>query len=273
MIVDSHIHTKHFSGDAQMSITELIPAAIKARISAAVITEHYDDDLPREIQEKMTFDLDEYYHSFLSWQKDCPPDLSLRMGIEFGYQKQLCSKYKNIADSYPFDSIIMSNHLFEGKDPFFYRDCYDLPKEVLHEKYIHSLSDMIESCDCFDILGHYDYIVRYSPIPDPSMKYIDCPDAFDRLFRLLVQSKKSLEINTRTINKLFQAGVTDYMPDSNILKRYIELGGQKITLGSDSHDSDTLACHFDSTSQYLKTFGFLTYSHYVNRHEIQSCLI
>jgi histidinol-phosphatase (PHP family) len=255
-----------------MSIAELIPAAVNAHISAAVITEHYDDDFPHEISVPMTFDLDEYYHSFLSWQKNCPPELSLRLGIEFGYQNHLCSRYKSIANSYPFDSIILSNHLFEGKDPYYFRDCYDLPKEALHEKYIHSLSDMIESCDCFDILGHYDYIVRYSPLPDPSMKYKDCPEAFDRLFRLLIRSKKSLEINTRTINKLFNSGVIEYMPDADILKRYIDLGGQRITLGSDSHDSDTLACHFESTSQYLMTLGISNNSHYVNRQEVRNNL-
>ena len=44
MITDSHIHTRHFSGDGKMTVDELFVAARKIGLSSIVITDHYDDD-------------------------------------------------------------------------------------------------------------------------------------------------------------------------------------------------------------------------------------
>lgn len=270
MITDSHLHTIHFSGDAKMTIDELINAAERAGLTEAVITEHFDDDFPHEIPVPLTFDLPKYFESFAKWTRRCPPSLTLRMGIEFGYQLQLEPKYDLISRSFPFDSIILSNHLYGGVDPYFYRDCYLMSKSDLHSTYINSLADMAERCTFYDILGHYDYIVRYSPLQDPTMRYLDCPEAFDRLFKILISSEKSLEINTRTIDKLTRAGVHNPFPDQEILARYLELGGTRITLGSDSHDPSTLACHFEETISFLKMIGFQDNTSYIGRKEIRT---
>jgi histidinol-phosphatase (PHP family) len=250
-----------------MTIDELFDAAELAGLTELVITEHFDDDFPHELPVPLTFDIPMYFEAFSKWIQACPPSILLRKGIEFGYQYQLKQKYDLISQSYPFDSIILSNHLIGGVDPYFYRDCYKMPKSDLHFTYINSLADMAERCSFYDILGHYDYIVRYSPLEDPTMRYVDCPEAFDRLFKILISSEKSLEINTRTIDKLRRIGMKNSFPDQAILARYLELGGTRITLGSDSHDPSTLACHFEDTIAYLKMIGFQENTSYVNRKE------
>lgn len=270
MITDSHIHTIHFSGDAKMTIAELLEAAELAGLSEIVITEHFDDDFPHELPVPLTFDIDSYFEAFSKWEQACPPAITLRKGIELGYQLQLERKYELLSKSYPFDSIILSNHLFNGADPYFYRDCYLMSKSDLHRAYINSLADMAERCSFYDILGHYDYIVRYSPQKDPTMHYSDCPDAFDRLFKILISTGKSLEINTRTIDKLKRAGVQNPFPDQELLSRYLLLGGTRISLGSDSHDPSTLACHFNETIAYLKIIGFCSNTSYIGRKEIRT---
>lgn len=270
MIADSHLHTIHYSGDAKMTIDELLYAAKLAGLTEIVITEHYDDDFPHELPVPLTFDIPLYFDSLSQWVQACPPSISIRAGIEFGYQYQLKDKYDLITRSFPFDSIIMSNHLIGGVDPYFYRGCYLMSKSDLHSTYINSLADMAERCTCYDILGHFDYIVRYSPLPDPTMRYSDCPEAFDRLFNILISREKSLEINTRTIDKLKRMGIQNPFPDQEILARYLSLGGELITLGSDSHDPTTLACHFEDTVTYLKMIGFKDNTSYVGRNKIRT---
>jgi histidinol-phosphatase (PHP family) len=189
LITDSHLHTIHFSSDAKMTIDELFVAAELAGLSAVVLTEHFDDDFPHDLPVPLIFDIPTFFESLAKWRQTCPPLLSLRAGIEFGYQPQLAEKYELIARSFPFDSVILSNHLIGGVDPFIYRDCYSMSKSDLHFTYINSLADMAERCTFYDILGHYDYIVRYSPHKDPTMRYTDCPAAFDRLFRILISSE------------------------------------------------------------------------------------
>lgn len=269
MLTDSHVHTKHFSGDAKMTIEEVFAAAVERGLDSVVITEHYDDDFPHDMEGPMTFDPGDYYAAFLNWRERLPAGLDLRLGIELGYQPQLVRRYTELSEDLPFDSIILSNHLFDGKDPYFFRECYDKDKIVLHEEYITSLAKMAEQCDCFDILGHFDYIVRYSERTDPIMRYRDCPQAFDRLFHALVRNGKSLEINTRTIQKLRRAGVSDVLslPDEEALLQYRKLGGERITLGSDAHEPSSLASLFDESARYLIGLGFVYNTTYVQRTE------
>ncbi|MBN1891401.1 MAG: histidinol-phosphatase HisJ family protein [Clostridiales bacterium] len=275
MLTDSHVHTKHFSGDAKMTIDEVFAAAVERGLDSIVITEHYDDDFPHDMEGPMTFDPNDYYAAFQNWQERLPEGLDLRLGIELGYQPQLVERYTKLSKELPFDSIILSNHLFGGKDPFFFRECYEKDKKVLHEEYIATLAEMAEQCNCFDILGHFDYIVRYSEKPDSFMRYRDCPHTFDRLFNALVQNGKSLEVNTRTIQKLRRAGVSDEdsFPDAEALLRYRRLGGERITLGSDAHEPSSLASLFDETARYLIGLGFEYNTTYVHRSEMRTTLI
>ena len=64
--------------------------------------------------------------------------------------------------------------------------------------------------------------------------YEECPKEFDRLFEALISKGKALEINTKSIYKHKTGGFTRHLPDAAVLKRYREMGGTMITLGSDS---------------------------------------
>lgn len=264
MLTDGHNHTKRFSSDAKMSAYELIDIARKSGSNGIAITEHYEGDYPHDIPEPQIFDLMQYQTEFVKW-KNHAMSLPLRMGIELGYQPHLVKKYDEMISAYPFDTVILSNHLFDGNDPYFVKDCYQLPKIDLHRQYIDSLAEMVEASYNFNVLGHYDYIVRYNKSPNPEMTYEDCPKSFDRLFEALIAKNKSLEINTRTISKLKMKGCVNCFPDKVILERYFAMGGRLISLGSDSHDIDTLGDHFKAVADYLITFGFTENSYYVNR--------
>jgi len=258
-----------FSADAKMTIDELVSEAYSKGIPAVVVTEHFEKDFPHTIEKPLVFDIDEYFAAMSEKKKDLPEGFSLFTGIELGYQKHLPAFYDALVKSYPFDSVILSNHLIDGKDPFFFRGCYESPKEEVYGRYIEELAEMTEVSNDFDIVGHYDYIARYAPYPDPTIHYDMCPEAFDRFLAAVIRKNKSLEINTRSIYKFHSIGVTDIWPDHKILARYRELGGIRVTLGSDSHDTSTIGIYFDEAAAYLKEFGFEFLCSYVNRKEIR----
>ena len=273
MYTDSHNHTVEFSADAVMTMDELVSEALSKGIPAVVVTEHFEKDFPHKIEKPLIFDIDEYFVMMTEQQAKLPEGFSLYAGIELGYQKHLPAFYDALVKSYPFDSVILSNHLYEGKDPFFFRDCYKLPKEELYGRYIEELAEMINSTNDFDIVGHYDYIARYAPYPDPTIHYDMCPEAFDRFLTAVIRKNKSLEINTRSINKFHTLGVTDIWPDRKILARYRELGGIRVTLGSDSHDTSTIGIYFEETAAMIKEYGFDFLCSYVNRKEIRQPIL
>jgi histidinol-phosphatase (PHP family) len=273
MFTDCHNHTSQFSGDASMTAAELFTAAKKAHLDAVVITEHYEMDYPHPMEKEQIFDVDAFFAAFSQWKALVPEGLSVFSGIELGYQPPLTETYNRLTSQYPFDSIILSNHLYTGKDPYFFPECYLEPKEILYSRYLNELTDMVLSGTDFDIVGHFDYMARYAPYKDPRLFYADVPDAMDRFLLALVKTKKSLEINTRSISKYLKKGFADGWPDRNILKKYLELGGERVSLGSDSHDISTVGNLFVETAAYLRECGFRELTSYVGRKEIRTPIL
>jgi len=116
----------------------------------------------------------------------------------------------------------------------------------------------------FDSLAHLGYPERYiwgkCRIPVNIEPY---RDLIDEVLNTLIDNGKALEINTsglRTIGKT--------IPDMSIVKRYRELGGELITLGSDAHYAEHLAYGFDDTMDQLLKLGFRYFTVYRNREPL-----
>ena len=272
MITDSHNHTCHFSSDAEMSISELIDSCVSRNIKRAVITEHYDYDYPHPEIPPQVFDLAQYYDAVKLWKK-LSNDVEINMGIELGYQPHVADKIEEISKMFPFDSIILSVHVLEGKDVYYYPECYKkYTKEELNRKYIEVLVEMADRINGYDIIGHYDYINRYSKKRNAKMLYSDCPKEFDNLFEILITKEKSLEINTKSIYRSRQKKHTDIMPDKEILLRYKDMGGTMITLGSDAHKKGSVGILFEETGEYLRSLGFKTNTYFIGRKPFEETL-
>ncbi len=254
MFTDTHNHTIHYSSDAKMTIDELINSCISKGIPRAIITEHYDLDYPCK-DESFEFNLIDYGKNFSLWK-----ELSARvngpellMGIEFGWQEHLKKRIEEAASSLPFDQIILSEHVFNGNDVYYLTNLEKMSAKERQSKYIYNLALMANQIDNYHIIAHYDYIDRYLPPSISGVFYDNCPEEFDYLFETIIRRDKALEINTGSIEKNILKGVTNPMPDSKIIKRYIDMGGKLITIGSDSHNKETLGIHFDNTVKYLSS--------------------
>jgi len=252
MLTDTHNHTKHYSSDAKMSIEGLIRGCIDKNIRRVVITEHYDLDYPCK-DECFEFDISDYGKNFPLW-KELSRSLNgpeLLMGIEIGWQEHLKLRINEAASSLPFDQIILSEHVFKGNDVYFLTDLELMSAQERQSQYIYNLALMANQIENYNIIAHYDYIDRYLPASKSGVFYDNCPDEFDYLFETLIKRDKALEINTGSIEKNIAKGLSDPMPDARIIKRYLDMGGKLITLGSDSHISDTLGNHFERAETFL----------------------
>ena len=254
MVTDGHNHTKHFSPDAGQTIDELIAEARSLGFTRIGITEHYEVDYPEDGL-VWTFDLKEYDKAFESWRERAG-GLELLKGIEFGYQTHVADEIERLASAISFDVVLLSVHLFRGKDFYVDRECYKLPAKELHGEYIGTMAEMCENLDNFDVAAHYDYINRYADNKNDFITYEECPKEFDRFFEALISKGKALEINTKSIKKHIDGGFSRHLPDERILNRYREMGGRYITLGSDSHFPGTMAVCFDEAAEYLRSLGF-----------------
>jgi histidinol-phosphatase (PHP family) len=116
----------------------------------------------------------------------------------------------------------------------------------------------------FDALGHLDYIIRYLPSKS-AVNAKDYKEWIMPILQCLVDMDKALEMNTSG----YKRGLGMPNPDIEILKWYLELGGTKVTVGSDAHSPEYLGDHFDTLEELLKKNGLHHYTMYRGRKPIQ----
>jgi len=135
------------------------------------------------------------------------------------------------------------------------------------KRYIRALWWCTKEFPEFDCVGHLTYYCRQNPAKG-QMLYSDAPDELDALFLLLRENGKGLEVNTSTKNSLGY-----FMPDYDMLERYRQLGGEIVTIGSDSHRPDTIGSHYKEACALLAKAGFRYHCTYADHkptfHAIQ----
>ena len=83
------------------------------------------------------------------------------------------------------------------------------------------------------------------------MLWVDFQDELDEVLTAVIKKDKILEVNSSN-----KGGVSMTLPDKDILQRYYELGGRKISFGSDAHGVDRLADKRAEVGEMLKGIGF-----------------
>lgn len=260
---DCHLHS-HFSGDSDTPPELMADRACALGLRGICFTEHLDLDAPDD-GTPFLLDFDAYFEAMEALKMKYRGRLDIRAGMEFGIQPQHAMILKNLAARWPFDFLIASQHYVDGKDPYYpayfsgrkERDCY--------EEYFHLELRSLERCTDYDTLGHMDYIVRYGPNQNREYAYNAYADCIDPILRRLIEHGKCLELNTGGL----KYGLGEPNPSREILRRYRELGGELITIGSDAHVPEFLAYEFPAADEILKTAGFRYYTIFRERKAVQ----
>lgn len=260
---DFHLHTR-FSEDSEAPMESMVHAAIALGLKTICFTEHLDLDYPKQ---HGTFSVDlEAYHAELSrLQSLYKNQIEILFGIEMGMQPHLPQRYVKIAENYPFDFIIASQHLLDGMDPYYPEFWENHSERSGYEAYFTQLLSNLESMRTYDTLGHLDYIVRYGPNQNKYYSYETYADYIDPILEYLISRDKCLEVNTAGL----KYGLNHTNPEEQVLKRYRELGGTKITIGSDSHRPEHIAYDFGKAADILQELGFTSYTIFRKRQPVQ----
>ena len=264
MVGDTHTHTS-FSADCDTEPEALVRAAVDAGLSSVTITDHYDFDVPYD-DRAFDVDLDVYFDVLNGLRLKYRDKIKILTGLEVGQQplgyvaKESDLKIKDR----PFDYIIGSTHFIGRVDPYFGEFYKGLSKQEAYDRLLCEILDNISCGYDFDSIGHFDYVTRYGPYADKTMYYRDHSDLFDEIFKYLIREDKALEINTKSGTRV--------PGDPDILKRYRELGGFLITLGSDAHKPELVGLAFDRFTELLKSLGFKYCFRFENRKAVAETL-
>jgi len=260
---DYHLHSS-FSGDSATPMEDMIQKGIQLGLDTMCFTEHMDKDYPPVLEgTDINFEVDTpaYYKDFLKYKKIYSEEIKLLFGVELGLQPHLIKENTLYASQYSFDFIIGSSHICHGIDPYMPEFYTNRTEEEAYMEYFKSILENIKVFNNFDIYGHLDYVVRYGPNKDINYHVSEYHEIFDEILTALIQKGKGIEINTGGLGK----GLKDVHPASEIVKRYKELGGEIITVGSDAHFPERIAQHFSRAEEVLLDSGFRYYTIFENR--------
>lgn len=259
MFSDFHLHSD-FSGDCTTPMELMIEQAIKLKLSSICFTDHYDLDYPGE-PNLFLFDVKKYYEKIIQLQDKYRAKIHILVGIELGLQPHLQHKLTQLLSQYAFDFVIGSSHVVNGIDPYYPAYYENRTEEECYYAYFESILQNIQAFSDFDVYGHLDYVVRYGPNKATDYSYTKYQDVFDQILRLCIEKGIGIELNTGGL----AYGLDFAHPHPDILKRYKQLGGEIITIGSDGHVPERLAHKFSTAIDLLKACGFSYYSVFQNR--------
>lgn len=246
MLYDYHIHTK-FSGDSNTPVRNMLDRAVSLGLKEICITDHIDYDYPND-PNLFLFDMEEYFSVLSALQREYQSTLSIRIGLEYGLMPHLGEHLKNLAASYPFDFIIGSSHVVDQIDPYYSAYWEGKKEEDGILRYFESILENLDTCSDFDVYGHIDYIIRYLPSKKKNYTYEIYQEVIEQCLKRLIAMGKGIEINTAG----FKYGLNAPNPRIEVIRRYRELGGEIITLGSDGHKPEHLAFAFEQIGEILE---------------------
>ncbi|NDL66191.1 histidinol-phosphatase HisJ family protein [Anaerotalea alkaliphila] len=256
---DYHVHSA-FSGDCDIPMEEVIQAAIALRMENLCFTDHHDLDFPHPTI-NFLLDLDGYFDALEKYKEQYRGRIRLLSGIELGMQAHLHKALSDLVRSRPLDFVLASNHLANGLDPYERTFFEGRSQSAGYLAYFEDMLYNVQRFQDYDSYGHLDYVVRYGLEEDKKMVYRDFQDVLDEILKTIVSNGKGIELNTSGYRYKLDAP----HPNPDILRRYRELGGETITLGSDAHNPRFLLNRMEQAADLLRSLGYRHYAVFHNR--------
>lgn len=253
-LADYHTHSR-CSPDGVDSVTAMAEAAYRAGLREIAVTDHCD--MAR------AFDTEGHRESTMAAREALEDRVRVVYGIELGEATHDPKRAAAIVRDTPYDFVLGSYHQLKGGRDFYHQvysdaeHCYTQIKRYLNE--------LLELCatDCFDVLGHMTYPLRYIR-REPILMHVSFQPFEERcraVFRALIDSGRGIELN---VSGLYRDD-SDAMPDLKLLKLYREMGGEIVTIGSDAHSAKDVGRGICEGQALLREAGFRYMTCYLER--------
>lgn len=250
--LDTHLHTDQ-SPDSRVSIDVYCAAAVERGIAEIAITDHVDFDprdpayryVPDDERERTVRDAAERWAGL---------GLTVRFGAEITYLRRWEDDIRAHLAERRYDFTIGSVHDWPESP---YRggrlgaEFADRPIDEIVGPYFEQIVAAARS-GLFDTIGHLDNVKRYLVRRVEPAVLDAAPELYEPALRALVESGTGLEINTSGLRH--PVGTT--YPPAWTVARFRELGGERVTIGSDAHAKEQFAFGLARGYRVAATAGF-----------------
>ena len=177
----------------------------------------------------------DYYLEYLRFKHNELTDINL--GVEVVLSSKFEEQIKTVIDEYPFDLVVGSMSL------------EDTTSASALEKFLKDVLKNIEKYKSYvDVLSLPKFSFDFTTFIENYAELID------QILEKLIENEIGIEINSTRFTSILQG----------ILKRYRELGGTIITLGSYAEVDYDLSLYFEYVYNILESIGYKTISQFHN---------
>lgn len=250
--LDAHLHTTR-SPDADVPLDAYAALAVEHGVAELAITDHVDFD-PRAPAFAFASFADREREVREAAERWAPHGVTIRFGVEVSYERRDEEQIRAWLARHPHDFVIGSVHI--GPDSPYRAEHVAgwvagkrLPEIVA--PYFAEVEAAARS-GLFDTLGHLDFVKRYLVPHVTPFALAAAPELYEPLLRALVESGTALEVNASGLRQLPR----ETYPAAPIVARYRELGGRRVTAGSDAHRREWFAYGLARAYRHAREAGF-----------------
>ncbi len=260
MLADYHVHTA-FSDDSVYPMEEVVKDAIRLQLDEICFTDHVDYGIKEDwgSGKKIRYrygnpianvDYPAFMQEVERVKEKYKGKINIKTGMEFGIQTHTIPQFQTLFSRYPFDFIILSIHQVEDTEFWTYDFQKGRSQKEYNERYYEELFHVVQKYKEYSVVGHMDYIKRYDE--EGIYPFEKVKPLVAEILKIVIADGKGIEINTSS----HRYGMKDSMPSAELLRLYRDLGGEIVTIGSDSHSPGQLGSYIQEAKEQLKTLGF-----------------
>jgi histidinol-phosphatase (PHP family) len=250
--LDSHVHTDQ-SPDSDVPIDVYAALAVERGIAELAITDHVDFD-PRDPAFDYTSYADRERVVREAAERWAPRGVAIRFGAELTFNRRWADDVRAHLRRHSYDFTIGSVHDWPGSPYRHDRVAAFIAGRDIAEIVAPYYAEVVAAArsGLFDTIGHLDVVKRYL---HPHLTAADLggrPEVVEPVLQALVDAGFALELNTSGLRQ----AVGETYPSSATVTRFRELGGSRVTVGSDAHRRDWLGWRLADAYDALRRAGF-----------------
>lgn len=246
---DYHMHTV-VSFDGHDRALQMARAAKAAGLKEICFTDHLDYD-PLGKMGVLAFDTDTYNAEYDNLEVS---GLKIRRGMEFGMTVDNRAQFKEDLQRRPFDFVLGSIHFVDDLDVYFSEYWEGKTVFEAERRYLEATLECVQLHDDFDVLAHLTYIGKTTAHHAPrSVPFEAHREIIDEILRILAAKGKGLELNTSGKDRC-----GGFLPTADYFRRFKELGGEIVTVGSDAHSASRVGQYsMEACNIFKEIFGYV----------------
>ena len=263
--LDAHLHTE-LSPDSAVPLELYCAQAAERGVREIAITDHLDFMPGAPAYQYTSFKRREQVvrDAAERWAGK----VTVRFGVELTYESRYEAEIREHLNSHSYDYSIGSVHGLSDGPYARDRIASFVAGKTLAEvvaPYFAEVALAIRS-GLFDTLGHMDMCKRWLVPWFKAADFAAAPELYEPLLVALAASGTALEVNASGLRH--PTGET--YPGPWVVARFRELGGQRVTVGSDSHMPHTFAFGIEEACEIVAAAGFdrLTLERAVDRGDL-----